>query len=93
VVGTCRSPCASCSSDPRACSSCISNYNLNGSQCLSSSNVSLILVLVGGGASPLFSVSATASETLQIGMFSINRIHYTLSLSLPSAHFSVGTAE
>jgi hypothetical protein len=92
-VGACRSPCGSCSTSPKACSSCISNYNLNGSQCLSSSNVSLTLTLLGAGASPVFPANATTSATLFLGMLSINRIHYTLCLSLPSSRFSVGTAE
>ena len=92
-VGTCRSPCLTCVSDKRRCTSCVPGYSLNGSHCISDSQVQVDIVFIGAGPTPVFTLSDSATTTLSNSMTEMNRIQLTICQHLPSANYGTATHE
>lgn len=76
----CLSPCATCSGDKKSCTSCVTGFTLNGTQCQNNNRIRLGITLIGG----IFS-GGTAASNLATGMSSVNRVRFALCKALPAA--------
>ena len=88
----CTSPCATCSQDPNNCLTCNTNFTLYGTQCHSSTNILLRLVLSGSGTNRIPIDTNSTADNLAAGMAQINRIINLICLNLPAANYPGRTA-
>lgn len=87
VLAPCSSPCATCIKTDKFCTSCVSGYTKNGTQCLSQSKVIVQLVVSGmTGSSAIFSETDPKNTQFYKAVKGYSRIKNAICLKLPEVY-------